>query len=145
MRPSMSGETPPPRSSYVVSFDVPLSFSHHFFTRPLGLVRLAFTELRKSIVSHYVNRSPVAESRSTDVRHASYDECLRTGENFVRQVASYIRMYASHLTLNMFDFHSIFYMRRTHVVRFANIFVRTQGLLGMIRTLKNLFVCLNIG
>ena len=74
MRPSMSGETLP-TSSFVVPFDVPSSFIHHFSTRPLGLVRLTFTELRKSIVSHYVSCSLVAESRSTDVRHASYVEC----------------------------------------------------------------------
>ena len=45
MRPSMSGETPPGHRMTI--------FVHHFFTLPLGPVRLAFTELHKSFVSHF--------------------------------------------------------------------------------------------
>ena len=67
MRPSMSGETP--TSSFVVPFDVPSSFIHHFSTRPLGLVRLTFTDLQKSFDSYFVCPSREFEICATCIRH----------------------------------------------------------------------------
>ena len=115
--------------------------------------------VRRSFVFHSPFFHPASGTRTTDLHRAPEVDRLALRQSFtccrksfdrrsscvVRRMPAdsgkfcstscvVHRMYVSHLTLYMFDFHSIYYMRRTHVVQFANIFVRTQGLLGMIRT-----------
>ncbi len=48
---------PPPQVILRRPFDVRSSFVHHYFTLPLGPVRLAFTQFHKSFDLHYVIRS----------------------------------------------------------------------------------------